>query len=66
MRIVEVVRWIGMVLVFTAYLPIIMNKGDRCSLRYHGVNLIGTCCIYINALVNAAYPSAALNILWHK
>ncbi|MCW4040671.1 MAG: hypothetical protein NWE83_07960 [Candidatus Bathyarchaeota archaeon] len=37
---------------------------DRRSLRYHGINLIGACCIGINAFANTAYPAAALNILW--
>jgi hypothetical protein len=64
MILVEIVGWIGMILVFTAYMLITMNKVDRSSLRYHGINLIGASCICINALVNTAYPSATLNILW--
>ena len=64
MILVEIVGWIGMILVFTAYMLITMNKVDRSSLRYHGINLIGACCICFNAFINTAYPSAALNILW--
>ncbi len=64
MIIVEIIGWIGMILVFTAYILITMNRVNRSTLRYHGVNLIGAFCICINALVNTAYPSAPLNILW--
>lgn len=64
MMIVEIIGWIGMILVFTAYLLNTVNKVDRRSQRYHGINLIGACCIGINAFANTAYPAAALNILW--
>lgn len=53
-----------MIPVFTAYILITMNRADRSTSRYHGVNLTDAFCICINALVNTAYPSAPLNILW--
>ena len=61
---VEIIGWIGMILVFTAYLLITLNKVDRHSMHYHWINLIGACCIGINAFINTAYPAATLNILW--
>ena len=44
MLIVEIIGVIGVILVFTAYMPITMNKVHRSSLRYQEVNLIGADC----------------------
>ncbi len=62
--IIEIIGWIGMFLVLTAYFLITMKKLNRESKLYHGMNLIGAFLIGINSITNKAYPSSALNIVW--
>jgi len=62
--IVEVIGWIGMILILLAYLLITIKKLDSQSRTYHGMNLFGSILVGINAFVNRAYPSTASNVLW--
>jgi len=62
--IVEVIGWIGMVLVLLAYFLITMKKTDRESKLYHSMNLIGAFFLGINSFINGAYPPGALDIAW--
>jgi uncharacterized membrane protein len=62
--IIEVVGWIGMILVLLAYLLITMKKVKRDSIVYHGMNLVGALMLGINTFINGAYPSTALNTIW--
>jgi hypothetical protein len=62
--IIEIVGWVGMVLVLFAYLSITLDKLDRESKFYHGMNLIGALLIGVNSIINSAYPSGVLNVLW--
>lgn len=62
--IVEVIGWIGMVLVLLAYFLITFKKTDRDSKAYHLLNLIGALFLGINSFINGAYPPGALDIAW--
>ena len=62
--IIEIVGWIGMFLVLLAYFLITNKKLDRESRLYHGMNLIGALLVGLNAIINEAYPSSVLNIVW--
>jgi len=61
---IETAGWIGAVLVILAYFLLAYKKLDRESKIYHGMNLIGAVLVEINAVINQAYPSAAINFMW--
>jgi hypothetical protein len=62
--IVEIIGWTGMTLVLVAYLMITLKKVERDSKLYHGMNLVGAITLGFNTLVNMAYPSTFLNVMW--
>jgi hypothetical protein len=61
---IEIVGWIGAALVVMAYFLITYKKLDRESKIYHGMNLVGALLTGINAAINQAYPSTAINVMW--
>jgi cell division protein FtsW (lipid II flippase) len=62
--IVELIGWVGMALVLVAYLLITLKKVEIDSKSYHSMNLVGAFMIGFNSVVNGAYPSGVLNIIW--
>lgn len=64
MIIVDIIGWIGAVLIVGAYALNIQGKLHSDSLPYILANLIGGICFIINTLYLKAYPSAAVNIIW--
>jgi len=61
---IEIIGWIGTILILLAYFLLASKKLEEKSKTYHGLNLIGGIFIVINSLSNSAYPSAGLNIVW--
>jgi len=61
---VEIAGWIGAALVVMAYFLLTYRKLDRESKIYHGMNLVGAVLVGVNAVINQAYPSAAINAMW--
>jgi hypothetical protein len=61
---VEIIGWIGMILVLLGYFLITYGKVNRKSKSYHSINLFGASLLGINTAVNGAYPSSFLNIVW--
>jgi len=61
---IEAFGWIGTALVVLAYFLLTYKRLDRESKIYHGMNLVGAFFVGINAVVNQAYPSTALNVVW--
>ena len=61
---VEVVGWIGAVLVTGSYFLNIQGKLDAKDARYIWANAIGGICFIINTYFHHAYPSMAVNIVW--
>jgi len=61
---IEIVGWIGAILIVIAYFLITSKKLDRESKIYHGMNLVGALLTGINAAINQAYPSTAINVMW--
>jgi hypothetical protein len=61
---IEIVGWIGAALVVIAYFLITYKKLDRESKIYHAMNLVGGLLTGVNAVINQAYPSAAINVMW--
>jgi formate hydrogenlyase subunit 3/multisubunit Na+/H+ antiporter MnhD subunit len=61
MDLLEVVGWVGAVLVLFAYW-LVTKFGT--SLRYHVLNLLGAAGLLVNALHHGALPSTTVNLVW--
>ena len=64
MNIVEIIGWIGSVLIVGAYFLNINGKLKSSSVIYIISNLIGGIFFSINTFVHRAFPSMAVNIIW--
>ncbi|MEO6112852.1 MAG: hypothetical protein ABIP07_00175 [Sphingomicrobium sp.] len=60
----EVVGWIGAVLILAAYAMLTAGKLDAKSPAYQWMNVIGAAGFIANSGWNGAWPSAILNIIW--
>jgi hypothetical protein len=61
---VEIIGWIGAVLITGAYFLNINGKLGSSSGIYILSNLLGGIFFTINTLVHQAYPSMIVNIIW--
>jgi hypothetical protein len=61
---VEIIGWIGAVLITGAYFFNINGKLSSASRVYILSNLLGGIFFTINTLVHHAYPSMIVNIIW--
>jgi hypothetical protein len=61
---VEIIGWIGAVLIVGAYFLNINGKLKSSSKVYIFSNLAGGIFFTINTLVHRAYPSMIVNIIW--
>ena len=61
---IEVIGWIGAVLIVGAYFLNINGKLSSRSVIYIISNLVGGIFFTINTLVHHAYPSMLVNIIW--
>ncbi|HWZ58206.1 MAG TPA: hypothetical protein VNW46_04445 [Gemmatimonadaceae bacterium] len=56
--------WIGAVLVIIAYALISFHRLSATSVLYQGLNIVGSILLIINTAWHAAWPSAAVNVVW--
>ena len=61
---VEVVGWIGALLILLAYLLLSAGRLTGHSIVYQGMNIVGAAGFVVNGWWHRAIPSAALNVLW--
>lgn len=61
---VEIVGWIGSVLIVGSYFLNIQGKLESTDKKYIWSNLLGGICFIINTYAHQAYPSVAVNIIW--
>ncbi|MEP7236649.1 MAG: hypothetical protein ABI685_02250 [Ferruginibacter sp.] len=61
---IEIIGWIGAVLIIGAYYLNINGKIKSSSSGYIVSNLLGGIFFTINTLVHHAYPSMIVNIIW--
>jgi len=61
---VEIVGWIGAVLITGSYFLNIQGKLDAKDKSYIWANAIGGICFIINTYFHQAYLSMAVNIIW--
>lgn len=62
--IIEIVGWIGAVLILLAYFLITHKDISARSKPYQIMNLIGSILVGVNAFFNRAYPSFIINFIW--
>lgn len=62
--IVEIVGWIGAVLILAAYALNSSGKMKASDRAYQMMNVIGAAAFIVNSGYNQAFPSAALNVIW--
>ena len=61
---IDVLGWIGSVLVVAAYALNISGRLHPNSNFYLWANLVGSVCLIVNTLFHDAIPSAVVNIVW--
>lgn len=61
---IEIIGWIGSILIVGSYFMNIQGKLDAKDTRYIWANLVGGICFVINTYAHKAYPSVAVNIIW--
>ena len=61
---VDIVGWIGSILLIAAYLLNSKNKINAQSFIYQFLNVVGSILLIINTVYYGAYPSSAVNIIW--
>jgi hypothetical protein len=61
---IEIIGWIGAVLVLLAYGLLSAHKLNSRSVTYQVLNIGGSIGLVINTGWNGAIPSAAVNIIW--
>ncbi len=61
---VDLVGWIGALLVLVAYGLISTRRTTGHSLNYQGMNFLGGIFLLINTMYYGALPSSFLNLIW--
>lgn len=61
---VDIVGWVGAVLVLGAYGLVSTKRLDGDSVVYQLMNVAGAVGMLINTYVRGALPSAAVNLIW--
>ncbi|MEO7241206.1 MAG: hypothetical protein ABIW16_07385 [Sphingomicrobium sp.] len=60
----EIVGWIGAVLILAGYGLLTAGKVTAKSVSYQVMNVVGALGFIANSAWNGAWPSAVLNIIW--
>ena len=61
---VNVVGWIGMALLISAYVLVTVGRIAGPGLTFQLMNLVGGAALMVNSAYYGAWPSAALNLVW--
>ena len=62
--VVNVVGWMGMALLISAYALVTTGRVLGPSLTFQLMNLFGGAFLMLNSAYYSAWPSAALNLVW--
>ena len=60
----QVIGWIGMLLVVSAYFLVSSNKIQATSKSYHLLNFFGAVGVGVNVFYEHAWPAFILQIVW--
>jgi hypothetical protein len=61
---IDIIGWIGSIMVVLAYGLNIWNKMASDSIPYYLLNIGGSGCLIANTIYHHAMPSAVVNIIW--
>jgi hypothetical protein len=61
---VDIVGWIGAILLLVAYGMISAGKTHGRSYLYQGLNFAGSLGLIVNSTFYTAYPSTFVNVFW--
>jgi len=62
--IIDVLGWIGSILLIVAYYRNSRNTMSAQSISYQLLNVVGSLFLIINTFYYGAYPSGVVNIIW--
>ncbi len=62
--IIDILGWIGALLVTIAFFLVSTRRAAGDSLRYQLLNLAGGVLLIINTVFYGAYPSSVVNLVW--
>ena len=62
--IVDVLGWVGAVLLVGAYALVSLKKVEGDSILFQGINIVAGIFLITNTVYWKAYPSSALNAAW--
>jgi hypothetical protein len=61
---IDLIGWIGALLLLGAYGCVSFRKLRAESMLYQLANAVGSCCLIVNTLYYHAFPSAFVNVVW--
>jgi len=61
---VNVLGWVGVVALLSAYWLVSTQKAMGDSTTYQGMNLLGAVLVLVNSSYYGAYPSVGVNAAW--
>lgn len=61
---IDVIGWLGALLVLAAYGLISFKRVEGNSLIYQLLNIFGSICLVLNTYYYGAIPSTLVNIIW--
>lgn len=62
--IIDILGWIGAVIILVAYALVSLKKVEGDSVLYQSMNIAASILLVVNTLYWRAYPSLALNAAW--
>ncbi|MFH1823353.1 MAG: hypothetical protein ABH817_01390 [archaeon] len=64
MIVIHILGWFGLVLILLAYFLVSSKLFEPDAWVYQTLNIVGAVGLFINALVNQAWPNMVLVVLW--
>lgn len=61
---IEIVGMVASVILLIAYYMVTTERWERVSLRYQGLNVVGTTMLIVYGAAKTAYASVLLNVVW--
>jgi len=61
---VDVMGWIGVVVLLLAYALVSTKRMTGDSVGYQALNLVGAGLLVVNSFYYGAYPSVGVNVVW--
>ena len=64
MQLIDIIGWLGSILVVAAYALNIYGKLSSDSTSYYALNITGSAGLIVNTLYHHAIPSMVVNVVW--